>query len=423
MENPEAARATEDNQLSSAGWKSGVYSEECQQVCQLCELERDHLAAILETVPHGIVIVEKPNGKITYVNSRAIELYGTDPRGLEMVSHSPRAMRLLTLDGDIYPSEELPANRALLRGENVRYEEMVIEQPGGKRAVVTVSASPLRNENGEIVAAVGIFDDITERKQIEEELRKHREELEDLVRQRTEEILRANRELEKERRELRQAEKRARDLAVRLVGAQEKERRELGQELHDGVGGSLTLLKIAAARARQTPPDQIEAVLEEIERVADEVYEQVRALSHGMRPGMLDDVGLVDALSSYFEDYTAQTGVKVSFEHRGLETPMATDTEIAAFRIVQEALVNAARHAKTSHVTVRLECEHTTLRLEIEDRGCGFDPTEVDSRSSGISGMQYRAQLAGGELVVDSSPGAGTCVSCRLPLRERSEAS
>jgi signal transduction histidine kinase len=334
-----------------------------------------------------------------------------------MGNHSTTAMKLLTLKGDKYPPENLPASRALLHGENVRDEHMVIEQPDGKRLIVTTSASPLRNDNDEVVAAVGLFDDITERRQMADELEEHREQLEELVKQRTEQMVGVNKQLQKEVSERREAEKKVRNLAVRLIEAQEKERRRVGKELHDEVGGSLTLLKLATSRAKQTPAEKIGGTLEELETVADEVYEQVRTLSHAMDPRTLDDLGLLDALSSHFEEYGAQVGLNVNFEHTGIETRLSRDTEIVVFRIIQEALVNAVRHAKASSVNVRLVGERDMLHLQIEDTGCGFDPTQMNSHSSGLSGMRDRAHLAGGDLVIDSSPGAGTCITCELPLR------
>jgi signal transduction histidine kinase len=211
-------------------------------------------------------------------------------------------------------------------------------------------------------------------------------------------------------------EKRVQELSLRLINAQERERRKVGRDLHDRVGGSLTLLKLAAHKARQAPVEKVGEALAEIERISDEIYEEVRTLSYALKPDMLDELGLVEMLPAHFEQYTDQCGIKVSFRHTGLEKRLPAEVEITAFRIIQEALVNVARHAEASGVTVRLVCQGGALHLEIEDDGCGFDPTGVAQMSSGISDMQDRAYLVGGGLTVDSSPGAGTCVSCRLPL-------
>jgi signal transduction histidine kinase len=211
-------------------------------------------------------------------------------------------------------------------------------------------------------------------------------------------------------------EKQVRELSLRLIDAQERERRKVGRDLHDRVGGSLTLLKLAAHKARQAPAEKSGEALAEIEKIADEIYEEVRTLSYALKPDMLDDLGLVEMLPAHFEQYTDRCGIKVSFQHSGLEKRLPVEIEITVFRIIQEALVNVARHAGASEVTVRLVCQGGALHLEIEDDGCGFDPAGIDQPSSGISDMQDRAYLVGGVVTVDSSPGAGTCVSCELPI-------
>ncbi|MFW6102532.1 MAG: PAS domain-containing sensor histidine kinase [Chloroflexota bacterium] len=377
------------------------------------------LEALLKVAPSGIVIIEKADGRISYVNNRAIELYGVDPTGLELGNHSTKKLKLLALDGSTYPPEMLPASRALLKGETVYNEEVIIEQPTGKRIAVAASATPVLDSNGEITAAVGIFHDITFYKQMEDYHQERREQLEETVRQRDEKLSEADEELRQEIGEHKQARNRVRGLSLPLINAEEKERRKVGHELHDQVGGSLTLLKMATHKAKQAPAEKIGETIEEIEKIADEIYEEVRNLSHSLRPDMLDELGLAEALGAHFEDYTDRCGIKVSFEYAELEKRLPSEIEITAFRIVQETLANVARHANASEVTVVLTCQGDVLRLEIRDNGCGFDPAEIGLRSSGISGMQDRAYLAGGTLTVDSSPGSGTGVSCELPVMRR----
>ena len=137
-----------------------------------------------------------------------------------------------------------------------------------------------------------------------------------------------------------------------------------------------------------------------------------------MRPADLDQLGLLPALLALFERYTAQTGVLVNFKHQGVEGRFAPQVETAAYRVVQEALTNAARHAGVAGVTVRVWTDADKLNLQVEDRGRGFDPEVAlkAPRSSGLIGMQERIMLLGGRVTIESSPGSGTTITAELPL-------
>jgi signal transduction histidine kinase len=140
-----------------------------------------------------------------------------------------------------------------------------------------------------------------------------------------------------------------------------------------------------------------------------------------LRPADLDQLGLLPALLALLERYTAQTGVLVNFKHQGVERRFAPEVETGAYRIVQEALTNAARHAGVAGVTVRVWTDADRLNLQIEDQGRGFDPEVAlkAPRSSGLIGMQERISLLGGRMSIESSPGAGTTITAELPLDYR----
>ncbi len=144
----------------------------------------------------------------------------------------------------------------------------------------------------------------------------------------------------------------------------------------------------------------------------------MRELSLNLRPAMLDDLGLLPALLWYMERYTARTGIQVAFGHEGLGERLPPDVETAAYRIVQEALTNVARHAGVRTVMVRLRHDQGALSVQVEDSGIGFEPATVlaERASSGLCGMRERAELLGGRLTVESTPGAGTRLWAHLPL-------
>jgi PAS domain S-box-containing protein len=213
-------------------------------------------------------------------------------------------------------------------------------------------------------------------------------------------------------------------LSRRLVEVQEAERRHLARELHDEIGQLLSGLKLVLETGTTVPSKKFAMSLDQARKLVNELMVRVRNLSLDLRPAMLDDLGLLPALLWNFERYTAQFKVHVVSNHSGLERRrFPPHVETGAYRIVQEALTNVARHAGVSSVTVRLWTDQEALHVQVEDKGTGFDPKAVlgGGASSGLTGMRERALLLGGHLVIDSIPGSGTQLTAQLPLRHRLE--
>jgi PAS domain S-box-containing protein len=148
--------------------------------------------SILRLVPVGIIILEKPSRKITYVNDRAIELYGVNPVGLSGIKYSTKMMKLLKPNGEVYPPEKLPASRAL-NGEKIINDEAIIERHDGSRILISSTSAPLTNTNNEIIGSVAIFEDISEKREFEKKLNIHTEQLENLVSKQVEQLKSAER--------------------------------------------------------------------------------------------------------------------------------------------------------------------------------------------------------------------------------------
>ncbi len=205
-------------------------------------------------------------------------------------------------------------------------------------------------------------------------------------------------------------------LSRQLVEAQELERRRLARELHDEIGQWLTGLKLTLELYDGLPASAID--LSQAQAMVTGLMARVQDMSLDLRPAMLDDLGLLPALLWLFERYMAQTRVNVTWEHSGLERRFAPEIETAAYRIVQEALTNVARHAKTGRVKIRLWADQDTLGVQIDDQGVGFEPEEALSKavSNGLTGMHERAALLGGRLTIESTPGRGTHLVAELPL-------
>jgi len=216
---------------------------------------------------------------------------------------------------------------------------------------------------------------------------------------------------------LREREGELRQLTARLLDVQEDERRAVARELHDEIGQLLTGLSLTLETCVRSPRQATTDRLRETQGSVDELISRVSDLSLDLRPAMLDDLGLLPALLWHLERYASRTGVRVDFKHNGLEGRFAPEVETAAYRIIQEALTNVARHAGVSETTVRLWADQDTLLVRIEDQGTGFDPAAVlaAGHASGLAGMQERAALCGGQLTVDSEPGGGTRLALELP--------
>jgi len=306
-------------------------------------------------------------------------------------------------------SEDRSAVRAIVekavRDHQPFSHEFGIRRPGGVIRTVLACGEVLVAASRRPVRMVGATLDITDRKRAEDERLRF---------------------LENERSARGAAEEAAAQLEVlsrRLVELQEAERRSLARELHDEVGQLLTGLRLLLLTDRRRFPGRprdrrSRDTRRKMMSIIGELMKRIRALSMDLRPAMLDDLGLLPALRWHFERYADQTGVRVDFEPAGQEGRFAPALEIAAFRIIQEALTNVARHAGVTAASVALRAENDRLRIRIEDKGPGFDvESALRGASSGLAGMRERARLMGGSLSIDSRPGgAGTRLTADIPI-------
>jgi signal transduction histidine kinase len=231
----------------------------------------------------------------------------------------------------------------------------------------------------------------------------------------------AHQRLERDRRraesETRRQGERLRALSRRLASAQEDERRQIARELHDQIGQELTGLQLSLAALRHRDDGKTQAGIAAVEVQFTALMKRVRELSLMLRPSMLDDHGLEAALRWLSEHFGSQTGLRVHFEGLAAADGMAPETRVAAYRIVQEALTNAARHSGAQEATVRLRADETAYRIDIIDQGVGFELESIEvGLSCGLDGMRERAELVGGSVTFLSGATAGTCVEVILPL-------
>jgi signal transduction histidine kinase len=170
--------------------------------------------------------------------------------------------------------------------------------------------------------------------------------------------------------------------------------------------------------AGQLSTEETHKQLTRANETAVQLLDRIREISLDLRPTLLDDLGLLPALLVQFERFTARTNIQIHFKHSGLENRFSSQIETVAFRIIQEALTNVARHAKTGEAYVRLWVDQQFIRLQVEDHGVGFYPQVAltSTQTSGLSGMQERVGLCNGQFEIESEPGQGACLTVELPL-------
>jgi PAS domain S-box-containing protein len=207
-------------------------------------------------------------------------------------------------------------------------------------------------------------------------------------------------------------------LSRRLLEVQEAERRAFARELHDEVGQALTGLSLVLKTCLSLPTEEAKVHLQEGQALVKDLLSRVRDLSLRWRPTMLDDLGLLPALLWLIDRYSAQTRIRVLFEHEGLERRLSSEIETAAYRVIQEGLTNVARHAGVDQLALRVWLGLDVLCIQVEDQGKGFEARfdGCGAGSGGLSGMQERVRLLGGRLTLDSASGRGTRLTAEFPL-------
>lgn len=250
------------------------------------------------------------------------------------------------------------------------------------------------------------------------EIERTNEELEWRVAERTGELANANLRLE-EREKVRQK------LLRQVISAQEEERKRVARELHDETSQTLAALgmelDLAIAAGADAGP-VLRHHLSSVRRLAGRTHDELHRLIVNLRPSVLDDLGLAAAVRWLAEHHLAQAGMSVRCEIDSLDERLSPEIETATFRVVQEALVNIARHAHADSVLIQGTVQDGALEIDIEDDGVGFDSgalawTPDSLRGAGLLGMRERIDVLGGSIHIDSAPGHGTRVLFAIPIR------
>lgn len=209
------------------------------------------------------------------------------------------------------------------------------------------------------------------------------------------------------------------ELIERVIAAQEDERQRIARDLHDQTSQSLVSLIVQLKLVESADDEQVRAEnLAALREQLRSALADVRRMALDLRPGVLDDLGLVEAIH-WFADRCCQDGLQINIDTLGDLEHLPSKTTVAVYRVVQEALSNIVKHSGARNALIDIEIDGALLKLEIVDDGRGFNPGQVQNRGGamGLFSMQERVELLGGTFQIDSQPGRGTCIRASLPVR------
>lgn len=238
-----------------------------------------------------------------------------------------------------------------------------------------------------------------------------------LNRKRTEEALIQGEEA------LRKSNDQVRDLAARLMDAQEEERRRIAGELHDDLGQRLAVVGLSISGIKRQVGDSSHKASQSLSEVQERLLdfnEAIRALSHKLHPGMLERVGISEALAAHCNEFSRISEIPVTFETKGEFQKLNRYIALGLFRVTQEALTNIRKHATATQISIHLSHDEEQAELRIVDNGSGFELGRLNrSRGLGLTSMEERIRFLGGCVRIESAPGAGTTICVNVPTHQR----
>ena len=429
--------------------------------------EQARLQAILDNAPVAIVVADA-DCRLTTANQPAKEIFAQlVSSGQPVEPHA--GLNLCHPDGTPFDPLHLPLSRSVFQGEVFENLEMSILWPDGRAGTLIVNTAPIKDLGGRVLGAVGAFKDVTDLVEQREALRRARDEMEVRVKDRTADLIRAKRMIEAEVSERRRAEailktheeeleklneqlkleiekrkkfekvlkssteqiilehSHRKALSRQLVELLENDRREVAMALHDHAGQILTTLKMDL-EAIENKVIQRPALLKlkAAKSKTLELLAFMKDISMQLRPSTLDTLGLVASVRNLIDQLHSTTEAKITLHTGDLPKSLGRDIEIGLYRIIQEALTNALKHAHAENIFVNLISNDKQKRviLSIEDDGQGFDQSGESSTIPasghfGITIMQERVVLLGGDFRIESQPGKGTVVMVEMPFGQK----
>jgi len=340
-------------------------------------------ASFMRHLP-GTAIMRDFKGRYIFANEtweRVLQRTRQDWEGKTIAEVWPSDLAAQFYEGDL---------KVIAQGKPVQILEGIPQEDGIHNWLVNKFPIPDKDGRPSLIGAVGI--DITLRRRAEEALR--------------------------------ESEQRLRFLTSQLLSAQERERKRISMELHDELGQSLAVLKLqirAIERGLRDDQQHLKAGCLELLLFLDGVIDDIRRLSRDLSPAILEDLGLESALKYLIDGVSKHYHVNYAFEIEELDQLFPSETQIIIYRIFQECLTNISKHADATEVFIAIKEHDNSISLIIEDNGNGFDPALVlahraASRGLGLAALYERARMLGGTLEIWSQPGAGTRMTCIIPI-------
>jgi PAS domain S-box-containing protein len=338
----------------------------------------DRFRQFFETQPECCYLIS-PGGIVLDVNPAACEALGYTKE--ELIG---KAVSM------IYAPESHSKMRDLLekwkKTGRLESEEAVVLTRDGERRVVLVSAGSVVDAAGNLLHSTSVHVDITERKRAEDALS---------------------------------------SMTGRLVEAQEQERRRIARELHDDINQRLALLALRLDNVSEVLPSSAAEAKQEIEHATKQVEDlgiDVQALSHRLHSSKLDVLGLAQAAAGFCKELSDRQSVDVEIHCENIPKDLSNEISLCLFRVLQEALQNAARYSGSRRFEVLLTGESNEIKLTVHDSGVGFNPDEaVKGRGLGLTSMRERLKLVDGKLFIDSQSQRGTTILARVPLSTKTK--